>query len=232
MKDPTSFNFDGDYGEEYKELASRVIPGYNQLFLATLALLQERLVDHARLLIVGCGTGREIEIFAPAEPNWRFDAVDPSLKMVRCTEGVIQRLGVQDRVGLYHAYTHELDLPYKHDAATVINVMHFLPDDGEKDRLMRSVAERISPGGTVMLFDLHGDPAKPYFPLFYSAWVRFMDLRHYTGKKKERLLKRLAAGIAYVEEDRILEICDGAGLNLIRPYWGGLLYTGWLLERR
>ena len=230
MKDPAAFNFDGDYGDEYKELAGRVIPGYNELFLATLALLQERLAENARILVVGCGTGREIETFAPAEPGWRFDAVDPALEMVRCTASVAEHLGVQDRVSVHHAYTHDLDLPYKYDAATVINVMHFLPDGGAKDRLMCSVAERMHPGGTVMLFDLHGDPTRPYFPLYYSAWIRFMELRGYRGAKKERLLKRLAAGIAYVGEDRVLEICSGAGLRLIRRYWGGLLNTGWILE--
>lgn len=230
MKDPEAFNFDGDYGEDYKELASRVIPGYDELFLATLALMQERLPPDARVLVVGCGTGREIEVFAPAESGWQFDAVDPSLEMVRCTESVARRLGVLDRVNLHHAYTHDLDLPHKYDAATVINVMHFLPDDGAKDRLMCSVAERMLPGGTVMLFDLHGDPTESYFPLFYSAWTRFMDLRGYTGKKQERLLKRLAAGIAYVGEDRVLEICARADLSLVRIYWGGLLYSGWMLE--
>ena len=62
----------------------------------------------------------------------------------------------------------------------------------------RSVGQRVKPGGTIVLFDLHGDPSKTYFKLFYSAWIRYMDLRGYTGKKKERLLKRLEAGIAYV----------------------------------
>ena len=231
MKDPKAFNFDGDYGDDYKELASRVIPGYDELFVATLALLQERLPAEARVLIVGCGTGREIEVFAPAQPHWQLDAVDPARAMVEYSAQVVSAMGVQDRVTLHHAFVHELPEGRVYDAATVINVMHFLSDDGAKDQLMRSVSERLRPGGTVMLFDLHGDPAQPYFPLYYAAWKRFMDLRGYTGRKKHRLLRRLEAGIAYVGEDRVLEICTNASLRLVRPYWGGLLYSGWLLER-
>jgi len=232
MKDPAAFNFDGDYGREYEDLASTVIPGYKELFVATLALLQQRLPEEARVLIVGCGTGREIKVFAPGAPRWHFDAVDPAIEMIRWTDQLARSIGVEDRVTLHHAFTHELDLSYRFDGATIINVMHFMPDDGNKDRLIESVVERVRPGGSVMLFDLHGDQNQEYFQLFFDAWISYMDLRGYTGQKKERLLNRLAAGIAYVSEERVLEICARAGLKLIRRYWGGLLYTAWLFERQ
>ncbi len=231
MKDSKAFNFDGDYGEEYKELASRVIPGYDELFVATLALLQERLGSTAQILIVGCGTGREIEVFAPSAKGWEFDCVDPSWAMVEYSRKVAKRIEVSSRIRFHNAYTHELELDYQFDAATAINVMHFLPDDGSKDAFMQSIANRVKSEGTVVLFDLHGDQSKAYFELFYDAWIRYMDLRGYRGKKKERLLKRLETGIAYVGSDRILQICHNAGLKLIRPYWSGLLYTAWLFER-
>ena len=231
MKDPAAFNFDGDYGKEYEDLASMVIPGYRELFVATLALLQECLQESARVLIVGCGTGREIKVFGPGAPNWHFDAVDPAIEMIRWTDQLARSIGVSDRVTLHHAFTHELDLPYSFDAATVINVMHFMPDDGSKDQLIESVVERVKPGGSVVLFDLHGDQNEEYFQLFYDAWTRYMDLRGYTGPRKDRLLQRLDAGIAYASEERVLEICANSGLKLIRRYWGGLLYTAWLFER-
>ena len=231
MKDSAAFNFDGDYGQEYEDLASTVIPGYEGLFVATLALLQQRLPEKARLLIVGCGTGREIRVFAPEAPNWHFDAVDPAIEMIRWTERLAKDMGVDDRVTLHNAFTHELDLPYAFDAATIINVMHFMPDDGKKQQLIDSVVQRVKPGGSIILFDLHGDKEQPYFKLFYDTWIRYMDLCGYTGQKKVRLLKRLARGIAYIGEERVLEICANAGLDLIRQYWSGLLYTAWLFER-
>jgi len=174
MKDPKAFNFDGDYGEEYKELASRVIPGYDELFIATLSLLQERLDKGAKILIVGCGTGKELEVFASAEDQWTFDCVDPVKEMIECSRQVAGKMEISSRVQLHHCYTHELDPDIQFDAATIINVMHFLPDDGSKDALMQSVTERVKPDGTVVLFDLHGDQSDPYFNLFYGAWKRFM----------------------------------------------------------
>ncbi len=231
MQDAQAFNFDGDYGEIYEDLAHKVIPGYDTLFPATLALMMERIGMYAHVLVVGCGTGREISVFAPHAPGWRITAVDPAIEMVRFTEEVAARLGVQVQTDVRHGYVHELSASAQFDGATVINVMHFLRDDGAKDQLMQSVAARIRPGGTVALFDLHGDRKAPYFSLFYEAWKRYMTLRGYEDMAKESLLERLAAGIAYVSEARIMEICAHAGLQLVRKYWSGLLYGGWLLER-
>ncbi len=232
MQDPQAFNFDGDYGEIYDDLAHKVIPGYETLFPATLALLMERVGMQAHVLVVGCGTGREISTFAPQVPSWQFTALDPSLEMVGYTQQIVARLGVAKRITLHHGYVHDLPVTQRFDAATVINVMHFLRDDGAKEQLIQSVSTRLRNGGTVVLFDLHGDRKAPYFDLFYEAWKRYMTLRGYGDEAKESLLKRLAAGIAYVSEERIMEICKLAGLRLIRKYWSGLLYGGWLLERR
>ncbi|MCY4225071.1 MAG: class I SAM-dependent methyltransferase, partial [Bacteroidetes bacterium] len=106
MKDPKAFNFDGDYGEEYKELASRVIPGYDELFIATLSLLQERLDKGAKILIVGCGTGKELEVFASAEDQWTFDCVDPVKVMIECSRLVDEKMEISSSVHLHHCYTH------------------------------------------------------------------------------------------------------------------------------
>ncbi len=232
MLNAEAFNFDGDYGEIYEDLAHRVIPGYDTLFPATLALLLERAGASARVLIVGCGTGQEFRSFAPSAPGWSFTAVDPSAEMIRLSQRVAQKVGAGGRTSFYHGYVHELPASERYDAATVINVMHFLRDDGAKEQLMASVSERMPKGGTVALFDLHGDRSAPHHAFFYEAWKRYMSLRGYGDAAKARLLRRLAAGIAWVPEERIMQICHDAGLRLIHRYWAGLLYGGWLLERR
>ena len=232
MKDPGAFDFDGEYGEEYDDLVARVIPGYDQFFQATLALLQTQLRRDAHILIVGCGTGQEIATFAPIKTTWRFTAVDPSIQMVRATQALVDRLGIQDRVTVHHAFTHDLPPKQTFDAATVVNVMHFLQDDGAKKQLIKSVARRIKPGAPVALFDLHGSPLSPSFKRYYDAWIQFMELRGYRGEARDLFLQRLHAGIVFVPEERIMEICSNAGLKLLGRYWAGLLYGGWLLERQ
>ena len=122
MKDPRAFDFDGDYGEIYDDIARTVIPGYRQLFEATLALLRGRLGQQAAVLVVGCGTGKEIAALVPAEPGWSITGVDPSAEMIGVTGAVLRRLGAEDRVSLVHGEVGSLPSRLSFDAATVINV--------------------------------------------------------------------------------------------------------------
>lgn len=231
MKDPSAFDFDGEYGEGYDDLVRLVIPGYDHLFEATLALFRTRLAGDARVLIVGCGTGKEIATLAPAEPQWRFTAVDPSEKMVQGTTNLAKRLGVTRRVVTHHGYVSDLPPEAVFDAATVINVMHFLADDGAKDQLMESVSTRTRPGGLVALFDLHGTPGSPTCTQLFDGWSQFMDIQGLTGGAKQQFLARLEQGMVYVPEERVLAICSNAGLSLCGRYFGGFLYGGWLFSR-
>lgn len=231
MRDPEAFDFDGDYGEGYSFIAETVIPGYDQVFEAVHALLHTHLDSAGHVLVVGCGTGKELEHLTPPRPGWRFTAVDPSIRMIEVTRSVVARLSVEERVRIHHGYVHDLSPSAEFDAATVINVMHFLPDDGAKQELLTSVAERVRPEGPVVLFDLHGDPASAAFTTLWSGWLEFMEQRGLVGRAKRRFLERLEQGIAFVPEARILELCRNAGLGLEARFFGAFLYGGWLLKR-
>ena len=231
MRDSEAFDFDGDYGEGYGLIAETVIPGYDQIFEAAHALLHTLVEPQARILVVGCGTGKEIEHLAPLRPGWRFTAVDPSVKMIDTTRGVVTRLGVEERVELHHGYVDDLTRSPEFEAATVINVMHFLADDGAKQDLLTSVAERVLPGGPVVLFDLHGDPSSAAFATLWSGWLAFMEQRGLVGQAKSRFVERLERGVAFVPEVRVLELCRNAGLSVAARFFGGFLYGGWLLKR-
>jgi tRNA (cmo5U34)-methyltransferase len=231
VRDAEAFDFDGDYGEIYDDIARTVIPGYEQLFQATLALLRLRIGREARVLVVGCGTGREMEAFARSEPGWLLTGVDPSPRMIEVSRKVVARLQIEDRVHLVQGEVGDVEQEPSFDAATVLNVMHFLPDDGSKQELMQSVADRVRPGAPVALFDLHGDRDSTAFRALEPGWVEFMSIRGLQGDALQSFLDRLRKGIAYVPESRVLEICEQADLQLVCKYFGGFLYGGWLLAR-
>ena len=231
MKDARAFDFDADYGRDYDELVVRVIPGYRQLFQATLAVLRVVLGREAALLVVGCGTGREIETFAPAEPGWTVTGVDPSIRMIEASASLVRSMNLEDRVRLLQGTVADLAAQPTFDAATIINVMHFLPDDGAKEHLIRGVASRLKRGGCLVLFDLCGEEGTPAFELLYDAWKDFVGQRGLAGAANDKFFDRINAGIAFVSEARIVEICSRAQLGLVCRYFAGLCYGGWLFRR-
>src|SRR5262245_22858989 len=137
------FDFEGEYGRMYDDLVRRVIPGYEDAFVAILSLLEESLAERAALLVVGAGTGMEIGTFAPRHPSWQLTAVDPIPEMIRTTMAVAEALDVAARVTPFTGTVDLLPETPRFDAATIINVLHFLPDDGSKTELLRSVATRL-----------------------------------------------------------------------------------------
>ena len=230
MIDTSAFDFDADYGRDYDKLVVRVIPGYSQLFQATLAVLRSVLGRKAELLVVGCGTGREIETFAPPEPGWTVTGVDPSIRMIEASASLVKSLDLESRARLVHGTVDDLAARPAYDAATIINVMHFLPDDGAKENLIRSVASRLKEGGYLVLFDLYGEQGALRFELLCGAWRDFVRQRGVTGAAHDRFFSRINSGIAFVSESRIVEICSCARLGLVCRYFAGLCYGGWLFQ--
>ena len=138
------FDFDGAYGGDYEYIARTVIPGYRSSFRQALALLGGRVGPGPRVLVVGAGTGIELVTFKAAEPGWRLTGIDPSRQMIEIARDADVREagvgdGVETGVRLVHGHVSDLDED-GFDAATCFNVMHFLPDDGAKQALLRDIA--------------------------------------------------------------------------------------------
>jgi len=229
MNHQPKFDFDGEYGHIYDALVRRVIPGYGDVFLTILSLLEERLGYSAALLIVGPGTGMEIQTFAPARPGWRFTVVDPVAKMIEATVTSAQRLGVDARVTPFVGQVRDLPPQEPFDAATIVNVLHFVPDDGSKADLLRSVTCRLKPNSPVVLFDLHADTDSAEYRALRAAWRRYQAHHGLAGRELAEFNERLDTGMHFVSAGRMREIWEQAGLTLEVIFWTALLYGGWLL---
>lgn len=225
------FDFEGRYGKQYEGLTTRAIPGYREVFQAALALLAPRTPADAEVLVVGTGTGMEVATFGPAMPGWRFTAVDPAAEMLKVTRSRATALGLDSRLTTRQGYVSDLPAASRFDAATIMNVVHFLPDDGAKGGLFRDVATRLKPGGSVTVLDLHGDPSSAEYRVLRPAWEAFQVLRGLAGAEQEEFLDRIARGIHWVPERRLRELWEAAGLQLEVKFYQGLLYGAWLLRR-
>jgi tRNA (cmo5U34)-methyltransferase len=228
--EPPRFDFEGEYGRMYDDLVRRVIPGYEDAFVAMLSLLEQHLPERASLLVVGAGTGMEIRTFAPKHPHWSFTAVDPIPEMIQATMTVAKAVRVDDRVTPFVGTADLLPETARFDAATVINVVHFLPDDGSKAALLRSVARRLAPGGAVLFFDLHGDPGSAEYSEMRAVWRRYQAHRGLDRAASADFEARLDDGMHFVGAERMAAIWEEAGLVLETMFWKALLYGGWLLR--
>jgi len=125
----------------------------------------------------------EIRTFAPARPRWTFTAVDPVSEMITATMASARKLGADARVTAVVGNVRDIPAETAFDAATIVNVLHFLPDDGAKTELLTSVTRRVKPNSPVVLFDLYGDTASPHYAEFRRVWRRYQAHQGLLGQE-------------------------------------------------
>lgn len=226
-----AFNFDGDYGERYEALARRVIPGYATLFPMVGALIDPDLPPGARVLVVGAGTGIELVTFKRIRPDLRLHGVDPSGQMLELARRRVADAGLADGITCQHGYTSDVPSAPRFDAATLINVLHFVPDDGSKAELLSDIAARLEPGGVLVVFDLHGDPGSEEHERYMPAWRRFWEIRGMTEAERFEFEERICQGIHFAPPERVVELARAAGFIEPRRFFKSLLYGGWTFRR-
>ncbi len=226
------FDFDGDYGARYDRVIRLVVPGYDGLYPLALGMLRTVADADARVLVVGAGTGSELVTFGTREPNWSLTSVEPSRQMQRQAEQRVLDSGLAERVRFHHGHTADLPGTPLFDAATLIFVMHFLPDDGSKATLLDDIAARLRPGAPLVLVDLHGQPRSKTFTQRMDAWMKYIVTKGVTEAEREQYKEQLAASIHYVTEERIRELLDEAGFANPTSFYGAYLFGGWLAKRK
>ena len=229
--DEEAFNFDGDYGESYEALARQVIPGYLTLFPMIGAVIDPDLRERAHVLVVGCGTGIELVTFKEIRPDLRLHGVDPSAQMLDIAKRRVAVTGLVDGITYQLGYASDVVLKPAFDAATLINVLHFVPDDGSKAALLRDIARRLRPGGVFVLFDLHGDPGSEEHERYMPAWERYWKIRGMSAEEMAAFQERIRRGIHFAPAARVVELAREAGFTEPRRFYKSLSYGGWTFRR-
>ncbi|MEL6496451.1 MAG: class I SAM-dependent methyltransferase [Cyanobacteria bacterium J06623_7] len=228
-----TIKFDRDRAKEYDPDIRKAIPGYEALHHMARVWLQNSLAPEANLLIVGSGTGIELINYSQQNPRWFLTGVDPAVEMMAVAKSKLDQQGLKERVSLHTGYLDSLPETEPMDAATLLLVMHFLPDDGSKLQLLNNVARRLKPGSKLVLADLYGDRAAPYFSQFIHTWERFYfsqldDVAR--AKIASNFHSMISNSIYFVTESRIIELLEQAGFKQVSRFYNALLFGGWLAE--
>ena len=210
----------------------RAIPGYEALHSMAYSLLQTNLSKSARLLVVGSGTGMELVNYCQQNPTWSLVGVDPSAEMMAIAVEQLVSLGYRERVDLHTGYVSTLPATEPMDAATLMLVMHFLPDDGSKLQLLKDIARHLKPGAELVLADLHGDRSKPYFAKLKKAWQAFYfsQLDDESIEAEANFQTSIDNSIYFITEARIIELLQAAGFGNITKFYNAFLFGGWIAQ--
>jgi len=163
--------FDVSRADEYAEQSRIALAGYDACHDLVACMLAASLGTGgaARILVAGAGgTGQEIIAAARLEPGWAYTAVDPSAPMLQLAMANIAAAGLQARTRTVAGTVDDLPMGPDYDAATLIGVLHHVPDDADKRALLESIAVRLAPGAPFVLACNYRHYTDQ--PLLLAAW--------------------------------------------------------------
>lgn len=140
----------------YDEHIRKLIPGYELIHLQVHALLESYFSNQTQVnvLIVGCGTGFELQYLMELFPLWQFTAIDPAENMLEKAKLHIDQLGLSKRVQFILGDTSVLlSLTEKFDVALAILVSHFVPT-ANKAQFFDDISNSLSKAGLCLSYEL------------------------------------------------------------------------------
>src|SRR6478736_10310136 len=212
--------FENERATGYNQFVETWIPNYHYFLDRLPKLLSE--TNHKDLLVVGCGTGNEIERFVQAPEHWKITGIDPSPEMIKQASAKLQ---AYDNVTLIEGLLANLDIERKYGAATLLLVLHFLEDNGNKLNLLKDIAERLVSGATFVILDITGDKNKIRQNL---KVLRFLLPDGLDEEKISNRLNRIENELYYISEERLSELCTQAGFESPIRFFQSAIYMGWL----
>ena len=212
----------------YDERIRKTFPFYETIHPSINAILRGLLGRESDLLIVAAGTGAEILDLGKTNPGWRFLGVDPAQPMLDLAKEKIQAAGFGERVSLFKGYVDDLPTDTLYDGATVAMVLHFIPDDGGKLKLLHGVAKRLKSGAPLVLMDAHGDLSAPGSKLLLEGWKHQQNLAGVKWEEVESGMKERMNTIYFVSSSRMEQLLTQAGFHRIQRFFQNFMLGGWV----
>ena len=225
---PTA-KFDHSRAAEYETQSRIALAGYDACHALSTCLLSASLGSEAKhILVAGAGgTGQEFLTMGKLEPQWTFVAVDPSIPMLEQAMGHVERAGLSNRVERFCGAMDALPKSRQFDAATLIGVLHHVPTDEGKDRLLRDLAAHLHPGAPLIV--ACNRCAYESQPLFLEAWARRWRMASASEEEVIAKLAKIRSGaIPPASEAEVEAKLATAGFDQPLRFFSSLFWSAWI----
>lgn len=216
--------FEKERASNYNQFVEDWIPNYSYFMEKLPKLLSD--TDNKDLLVVGCGTGNEIVQFAKADQDWKITGVDPSPEMINQAK---ERLAKHENIELIEGLVSDLSQDRKYGAVTLLLILHFLEDNGEKLNLLRQIAQRLKTEAPLVMLGITGDQKqmKTNLKVLKQLLPNNLD-----KDLLQNRLQRIENDLHYVPEERLMELCQEAGFERPIRFFQTSIYMGWITWKK
>lgn len=216
--------FENERATDYNQFVQTWIPNYHHFLDHLPQLLRQTKIKE--LLAVGCGTGNEIERFVNTAEQWNITGIDPSYSMVQQAK---EKFRKYNNINIIHGLVSDLPITKKYHVATLLLVLHFFEDNGDKLNLLKDIADRLSPKAPFVLLDISGNPQQ------ISQNLHILELLLPDTVNPEQISQRLARiqnELYAISEERFSELLQEAGFEKPLRFFQSSIYMGWISKKK
>ncbi|QUW23641.1 class I SAM-dependent methyltransferase [Sporosarcina sp. Marseille-Q4063] len=222
--------FNEEMATEYDKGIRRTFPSYDSMFKLVQAYLRTNTEKDANILIVGAGGGTELALLGPTNPDWLFTAVDPARPMLDLARTKVEQLKMTDRVDFIEGTIEEVADGNLYDAATFLLVLHFIADNDEKLRQLKSIRQRLKPNAPFVLATMYGDLDDSGFNALFSLWKAYwLDSTNLSEVEVDEMEKSVRS-LSFISEDEIELLLREAGFGSIAKFHQTNMFGGWICK--
>ncbi|MHA3892120.1 class I SAM-dependent methyltransferase [Acinetobacter sp. GXMZU3951] len=207
----------------YDEHIRKLIPGYELTHQQVDAILSHHYGEQAQvqILVVGCGTGYELQYLAQKHPNWQFTAIDPSHVMLCKAKQRLEKHGVLHRVRFIHGDTKSLANEPMFDAVLSILVAHFIPLES-KQSFFKDIFSGLKPNGMLLTYDLMKE-SEAHEVLVLK---QFCENNGLSAGQSEKMVERLQHDFFLVSPKMGQQLLSNVGFKKVKTYSQLMNYYG------
>lgn len=232
--DQSAKKFDDARAAEYESQSRVALAGYEACHELAACMLAAALGGGGgrRILVVGIGgTAQEVLALSRIEPAWRFVGVDPSEAMLALAAKTLRRHGLEDRIDLHPGTLETLPGTEVFDAAMMLGVLHHLPGDAAKSAILKAIADRVVPGGPLILAGNRYAYADR--PLLLAAWGERWRMHGATPDEvKAKRGKILQGADPPRSPQAVFALLEGAGFARPESFFSSLFWGAWIAWRK
>lgn len=216
--------FENERATGYDKFVEQWIPNYHYFLDLIPNLLKEEKGN--KILIVGCGTGNEIERLLDLPSQWDITGIDPSHDMIVQAQ---EKLAKHPNVHLIEGLVSDLKEGQKYNAATLLLVLHFLDDNGNKQNILNDIASKLEPDSPFILLDITGNKRQIQQNLNILQLILPTDIPE---EQIQLRLNRIENELFAVSEERLVELCENAGFETPTRFFQSSIYMGWIMKKK
>lgn len=202
----------------YDQHIVKLIPGYQLIHWQIAAILKHYLPVQARILVVGCGTGYELEYLTRSHPAWQFTALDLSSAMLETAK---QRLADSKQIEWIQGDLHSLSPEVSYDAVLSILVTHFIEPSKKLD-FFQSICQHLKPTGLLLNVDF----TQPEHENDLAILQHVCEQTGLTAEQSQNMRQRLQQDFHLSSPEENTTLLQQAGFAQITRFWQMLQYHG------